>query len=1009
MKKNRLLSFLTAAMIGTAALLSAGIPTAAEGSLTSDAAAVPDTVSIADVYALRDFLLGEDYLEGSRILDMDQNGVLNAKDLTLAKRVALNTLPELSLHNLRADIPDILLNEEETVTFTVSANRPGLSETVALYDGENEEPAAFLHDDGKDGDETANDCIYSAQLQLISDDFKNVDYYAASEACKSKPFRICFYRDLTPEEYGEFGELMERIGENETYADALEAIKNNPEIVDYLADEPNKTITFQTVYHITGIWDEPYEEDDVLGRGKFAIENYSSQMFWGTLGQTIYDAVAKCQITPAHPEKTDVIVLTPFKKTEIDDLKQLVGAFAEECGAAVAKGLGSTVKMYSDANVTRNLIRNLDQYGTVIWYGHGSMADFSGDLREGEVPCLHLSETIDWARYMTDPGFFASQAGMRADAHSGRIYVSTKGSHYVIGPDFFDHYYPEGALDNSFWYLSACCSMTNDALAETLLSKGAEAVVGNSEPAHVPYADKVLFETLVNSMLLSAMNVREAVAESNDMYGRDLPVLVYPDAKGSMLRYAGDRSFRLVEQIEEAVPDDPDFVADNTLKFTQFKGADGTYQYRVSGKAKNVYVQIPSSYEGLPVTEIEQYGFRNCTHLEYVSIPPTITKIPYCAFLNCTSLQTVNLPSSVTEIGDSAFAVCSSLEEFVFPPSLKKIGQQAFGKCTKLAHIDLPSTVKSIGQAAFHETAIRVFEFHTSNSFTELNQVFMDCKALENVVLDMEVEKLEATFYGCPKLSKVLFPKGLKTLHQTFYGDYGLTEITVPEGVETIDYRTFYYCTGLETLILPNSVTTFATEACAYCSKLKTVVLSDQIKTIESFAFRDCKELTDVTMPAYLEKIGPDCFSSCFALRSLDVPDSVTEIGARAFWQCSVLTLKGLPQSIQKIGVQAFYRTWFEVDRRYPYPLLEIPEGLTKLDITAFDGANLNGLIIRNPNIEFAELVPGDKYWDIFKYASVHLDFYGYEGSTTQAFTENPDHPGFFIPIEQCPLYQNTD
>ena len=93
------------------------------------------------------------------------------------------------------------------------------------------------------------------------------------------------------------------------------------------------------------------------------------------------------------------------------------------------------------------------------------------------------------------------------------------------------------------------------------------------------------------------------------------------------------------------------------------------------------------------------------------SVPKNVTsvlfndglqKIGVLAFYNCTSLESINLPSTVTEIGTSAFRYCSDLHEVIFNNGLQTIGNSAFGNCKSLQSITLPSTVTEICYRAFY-------------------------------------------------------------------------------------------------------------------------------------------------------------------------------------------------------------------------------------------------------------------------------------------------------------------
>ena len=55
-----------------------------------------------------------------------------------------------------------------------------------------------------------------------------------------------------------------------------------------------------------------------------------------------------------------------------------------------------------------------------------------------------------------------------------------------------------------------------------------------------------------------------------------------------------------------------------------------------------------------------------------------IQKIGDFAFSDCTLLQSITLPSSVTEVSNAAFFDCNNLREAILNEGLKKIGHGAF-------------------------------------------------------------------------------------------------------------------------------------------------------------------------------------------------------------------------------------------------------------------------------------------------------------------------------------------
>jgi len=94
----------------------------------------------------------------------------------------------------------------------------------------------------------------------------------------------------------------------------------------------------------------------------------------------------------------------------------------------------------------------------------------------------------------------------------------------------------------------------------------------------------------------------------------------------------------------------------------EYQKISGKEEYRVTGigSISDVDVVVPSTYRGLPVTEIADNAFSGeisvkNTYIESVVIPDSVTTIGYCVFYNCDSLTSIEIPDSVTTIGNSAF------------------------------------------------------------------------------------------------------------------------------------------------------------------------------------------------------------------------------------------------------------------------------------------------------------------------------------------------------------------
>jgi len=117
--------------------------------------------------------------------------------------------------------------------------------------------------------------------------------------------------------------------------------------------------------------------------------------------------------------------------------------------------------------------------------------------------------------------------------------------------------------------------------------------------------------------------------------------------------------------------------AAQTNTFTFYPNGNGT-EYTVTNcdPSASGSLDIPSTYNSLPVTSIGDYAFQSCTSLTSITIPDNVTSIGDYAFNSCTSLTSITIPDNVTSIGDYAFYGCVGLTSITFegPPPAFQIG-----------------------------------------------------------------------------------------------------------------------------------------------------------------------------------------------------------------------------------------------------------------------------------------------------------------------------------------------
>ena len=156
------------------------------------------------------------------------------------------------------------------------------------------------------------------------------------------------------------------------------------------------------------------------------------------------------------------------------------------------------------------------------------------------------------------------------------------------------------------------------------------------------------------------------------------------------------------------------------------------------------------------VTTIGNSAFENCTNLTTVDFPEA-TSIDRNAFSSCSKLVSINLPK-VTVLGENAFQRCSNLETISLPELTRvttvNYGGQ-FSSCSKLKTINLPKLQNMV--LAFFSYCQALTEVYLPQVSGQISKsAFLNCNALETVILPKCTQISSNVFYSCYSLKKLV-------------------------------------------------------------------------------------------------------------------------------------------------------------------------------------------------------------------------------------------------------------
>ena len=336
------------------------------------------------------------------------------------------------------------------------------------------------------------------------------------------------------------------------------------------------------------------------------------------------------------------------------------------------------------------------------------------------------------------------------------------------------------------------------------------------------------------------------------------------------------------------------------------------------------------------VYKIKEQAFEGCTGLTGVdfSACTNLTEIGWGAFDGCEGLTGVldlsAAYTSLAKIGDMAFKDCTSLNEVRLPASLTQITGRAFSRCNNVQTLTVDPANKTYcskdnvlytkDMSALVYAAGGITQVCIPDTVTEIcNYAFEGGSSLQTLTVDPAnqvycsknniIYTKDMTILVCAAgaITQAVLPDTLIEIGcSAFEGYKDLTSVdfSACTKLTKIGRDAFSRCTGLMSLDLSS------------CTSL-TAIKGEFFLNIGPFA--NCTGLTEVLLPASLTSICPGAFTGCTKLAEIRFPAALTEIGNKAFSDCTGLTEIDFSActTLTRIGRDAFRNiastVWFNI------------------------------------------------------------------------------------------------
>ena len=509
---------------------------------------------------------------------------------------------------------------------------------------------------------------------------------------------------------------------------------------------------------------------------------------------------------------------------------------------------------------------------------------------------------------------------------------------------------PSATLEIGDSAFSNCTSLEMVSVADKVEKIGKGTFFKNNDlTINVRYEEGILADNLFEKQDMSHIVLDENITKiGNKAFAEcyNLNDITYGEEKAEDGKYLFSKNIQTIGQ--EAFKDNGklrNFVVPDTIKTI---GQNAFYN-NVKNKHNCKDITVTFYYVEGAIEE----NILKSQNVWNIILEDNIHSIGNSAFANCSVLETISIPDTITSVGDDVFkssgnklvatfrGVDGTIDDSIYKnktkginsiyidENVKTIGKYAFAENDDIQQVAI-TKADTIDENAFENDVqiktltidsvknINNYAFHNCNSINKItidkdlinigDHAFDSCKHIPEVVLPNTVRKIGvAAFYDCNSMKSINIPNGIdKINNQTFFGCANLLKVDLPDTVKSIGEEAYYGCVLINNLKVGNNLEEIKQKAFYNCNEVKKLELPTTLKSIGDYAFRACK-FEKISIPDSVETIGECVFYGCTELKEADFGNQITSIGNSVFYGCVNLTKLILNGTVTSIHELAFY------------------------------------------------------------------------------------------------------